>query len=93
MKELARIPQENIRQDHLSMPRQPLLMLTVTSLTTDRPLQLAFWGVPVSLYCYPTLLCSCTENDHVTIVASCITPESKFNFLSKCYFFSKLHCL
>ena len=44
MKEFARIPKENIRQDHLSMPRQPLLMLTVTSLTTDRPLQLPFWG-------------------------------------------------
>ena len=44
MKEFARIPQENIRQDHLSMPRQPLLMLTVTSLTTDWPLQLSFWG-------------------------------------------------
>ena len=44
MNAFARIPQENIRHDHLSMPRQPLLMLTVTSLTTDRPLQLSFWG-------------------------------------------------
>ena len=44
MKEFARIPQENIRQDHLSMPRQSLLMRTVTSLTTDHPLQLQFWG-------------------------------------------------
>ena len=32
-------------------------------------------GVPVFLCCYPALLSSSIENDHVTIIASCIATE------------------
>ena len=31
--------------------------------------------MPVFLCCYPTLLSSSIENDHVTIIASCIATE------------------